>query len=47
MIRKYVADIENTIAYIAGPPAMVSGMLTMVSNLCDPDNIRTEEFAGY
>lgn len=35
-------------AYIVGPPAFVSAMLPIAEKAgIDPDNIRTEEFAGY
>ena len=48
MIRKYVPDWENAFYFIAGPPAMVTGLLgTLTQANFDTDNIKTEEFAGY
>lgn len=36
------------IYYVAGPPAMVAGLRTMLNKAgIDDDDIRTEEFAGY
>lgn len=38
----------SPIAYIVGPPAFVSAILPIAEHAgIDPDNIRTEEFAGY
>jgi ferredoxin-NADP reductase len=43
-----VTGNASPIAYIVGPPAFVSAMLPIVEKAgIDPDNIRTEEFAGY
>jgi ferredoxin-NADP reductase len=54
MIRKHVPALSSQtsnlapITYIVGPPAMVSAMLPIAEEAgIDPDNIRTEEFAGY
>jgi ferredoxin-NADP reductase len=48
MLSKYLNDLREPIYYIAGPPAMVSGMRKMlVASGVDEDDIRTEEFAGY
>lgn len=48
MVRKHVAAPESGIAYLAGPPAMVTAMRQMlVAARLDEDNIRTEEFSGY
>lgn len=45
---KEVPDYQNAIYYIAGPPAMVAGMFKVLKDLAiDPDNIKTDEFAGY
>jgi ferredoxin-NADP reductase len=42
------AGNPSPIAYIVGPPAFVSAMLPIAEGAgIDPDNIRTEEFAGY
>jgi ferredoxin-NADP reductase len=36
------------IYYMAGPPAMVAGLRTMLNKAgIDDDDIRTEEFTGY
>src|SRR6266851_7076373 len=48
MLSKYLNDLRGPIYYIAGPPAIVSGMRKMlVASGVDEDDIRTEEFAGY
>jgi ferredoxin-NADP reductase len=48
MLSKYLNDLQGPIYYIAGPPAMVSGMRKMlVASGVDEDDIRTDEFAGY
>lgn len=48
MLSKYLNDLRGPIYYIAGPPAMVSGLKTMlVESGVDEDDIRTDEFAGY
>ena len=48
MLSKYLNDLQGPIYYIAGPPAMVSGMRKMlVASDVDEDDIRTDEFAGY
>lgn len=48
MLSKYLSDLRGPIYYIAGPPAMVSGVREMlVASNVDEDDIRTEEFAGY
>jgi ferredoxin-NADP reductase len=48
MLSKYLNDLQGPIYYIAGPPAMVSGMREMlVASDVDEDDIRTDEFAGY
>jgi ferredoxin-NADP reductase len=48
MLSKYLNDLRGPIYYIAGPPAMVSGLRKMlVASGVDEDDIRTEEFAGY
>jgi ferredoxin-NADP reductase len=41
-------ELSGPIYYIAGPPAMVAGLRTMLNNAgVDEDDIRTEEFTGY
>lgn len=48
MIARYVKDLDSPIYYIAGPPAMVKGLHTMLNDAgIDDDDIRTEEFPGY
>ena len=48
MLSKYLNDLRGPIYYIAGPPAMVSGLKTvLVESGVDEDDIRTDEFAGY
>ena len=48
MLSKYLNDLRGPIYYIAGPPAMVSGLRQMlVGSGVDEDDIRTDEFAGY
>lgn len=43
-----VRDVTAAIYYVAGPPAFVKGMRAALDEIgADPDNIRTEEFAGY
>ncbi len=55
MIHKYLKPIASSgrdgsdpIYYIVGPPAMVGGLKTMLTNSgVDSDDIRLEEFTGY
>ena len=48
MLSKYLNDLRGPIYYVAGPPAMVSGLRKMlVASGVDEDDIRTEEFSGY
>ena len=48
MLGKFVAEDARPIYYVAGPPAMVSGMQVMLSSAGVTSNdIRTEKFAGY
>lgn len=47
-LRPRVTDPAGAIYYVAGPPAFVTGMRAALDGIgADPDNIRTEEFAGY
>jgi ferredoxin-NADP reductase len=47
MLSRYVKD-DSPIYYIAGPPAMVHGLRSMLNGAgIDDDDIRAEEFAGY
>jgi ferredoxin-NADP reductase len=48
MLVRHLKDAASPIYYIAGPPAMVKGLHTMVNQAgIDDDDIRTEEFDGY
>ena len=47
-IKPHVDDLANAICYLAGPPGFVKAMRAALDALgADPDNLRTEEFAGY
>lgn len=48
MLSRHLATLQGPIYYIAGPPAMVAGVRTMLADAqVDEDDIRTEDFAGY
>jgi ferredoxin-NADP reductase len=48
MLLRYLSNLQGPIYYIAGPPAMVTGIRKMlVASSVDEDDIRTEEFPGY
>ncbi|MGO9349099.1 MAG: hypothetical protein ACLPZJ_22230 [Terriglobales bacterium] len=48
MLSRHLTSLQGPIFYVAGPPAMVAGMRTMlVAAGVDEDDIRTEEFGGY
>lgn len=48
MLSGFLKGAMSPMYYIAGPPAMVSGLKTMLnSSGVDDDDIRVEEFAGY
>ena len=52
LIVKYLqsdtSSVFDPIYYVAGPPAMVAGLRTMLNKAgIDDDDIRTEEFTGY
>ena len=48
MLSTHVFNLQNSICYIAGPPAMVTAARhALKEGGVDEDNIRTEEFAGY
>ncbi len=48
MLDKYLKEACSPIYYIAGPPAMVNALHTMLKQAgIDDDDIRTEEFTGY
>lgn len=47
-LRQHLPDLNGPIFYIAGPPAMVSGMRRVFVNAGgNEDDLRTEDFAGY
>src|SRR5215470_19623875 len=48
MLSKYLNELRGPIYYVAGPPALVSGMRKMlVASGVDEDEIRSDEFSGY
>ena len=54
LIEKYLKggsspgkELSGPIYYMAGPPAMVAGLRTMLNKAGVDDDIRTEEFTGY
>lgn len=48
MLVTFVGDLAKPIYYIAGPPALVAGMRTMLQEAgVDDDDICTEDFSGY
>ena len=48
MLARHLAGASNPIYYVAGPPAMVNGLRTMLTGSgVDTDDIRSEEFSGY
>jgi ferredoxin-NADP reductase len=48
LLRKAIGGLANPIAYLAGPPAMVSGLRPVVIAAgVDEDDVRSEEFFGY
>ena len=48
MLSKYLNDLRGPIYYVAGPPALVSGMRKMlVASGVEEDDIRSDEFSGY
>jgi ferredoxin-NADP reductase len=48
MLARHLKGAISPIYYVAGPPEMVKGLKTMISEAgADDDDIRTEEFSGY
>jgi ferredoxin-NADP reductase len=48
MLSRHLSGLHGPIFYIAGPPAMVTGMRqTLIASGVDEDDIRSEDFAGY
>lgn len=48
LIKKYCKNLNNSIFYICGPPAMVDAMFNILKEMkINEDNIRIEHFIGY
>jgi ferredoxin-NADP reductase len=48
MLVRHLSGLRGPIYYVAGPPAMVTGVRGMlVESGIDEDDIRSEDFAGY
>jgi ferredoxin-NADP reductase len=48
MLERYVANLQNAMFYIAGPPDMVATINKTLNGAgIDDDDIRSEEFSGY
>jgi ferredoxin-NADP reductase len=48
MLSRYLLKLQGPIYYVAGPPAMVLGLETvLLDSGVDDDDIRTEGFSGY
>jgi ferredoxin-NADP reductase len=48
MLTKHLPSLQGSIYYLAGPPAMIGAMRSMLIEAgVDEDDIRTEEFFGY
>ena len=48
ILLRYLKDALSPIYYIAGPPRMVQGLHTILTEIgVDDDDIRCKEFAGY
>lgn len=48
MLAKHVPDLKKPIYYLAGPPAMVTAVKTLLlDGGIGRDNVRFEEFSGY
>ena len=48
LLLKHLPAIEGPIFYLAGPPAMVAALRSILAEAqVDEDDIRTEEFSGY
>jgi ferredoxin-NADP reductase len=48
MLSKHLGNLPGPVYYIAGPPAMVTGLKEMLVNAgVDEDDVRSEDFAGY
>jgi ferredoxin-NADP reductase len=48
MLGRHLEGLKNAIYYLTGPPGMIQGLRTMLTEAgVDEDDIRTEEFTGY
>ena len=48
IIKEFCTDLNNTLFYICGPPAMVEGLSQLLKSMNVPQkNIKIEKFAGY
>lgn len=48
MLRRHLGDLSGAVYYIAGPPAMVEAMQTMLAAAgIGAEAVRTDEFYGY
>ena len=48
MLSTHLKNAVSPLYYIAGPPAMVKDLHSMLGDAgIDDDDVRTEEFAGY
>ena len=48
MLERHLANLQGPIYYVAGPPAMVTGLKeALVKAGVEEDDIRSEDFAGY
>ena len=48
MLTKYVSDIDSSLYYIVGSPAMVKGVKAILNSAgIRKSNVKTEEFMGY
>jgi ferredoxin-NADP reductase len=48
MIAKYVGDLSAPVYYVAGPPAIVSAMETLLRGAgVEGEDVRAEAFSGY
>lgn len=48
LLEKYAQDSAHALYYVSGPPAMVEGMESLLSQMhIKTEHIRTEQFSGY
>lgn len=48
MIKEFCSDLNNTLFYICGPPAMVEGLSQLLKTMNVPQqNVKIEKFVGY